>query len=32
MPVAKWYALKNRIGYQYGNYSDIEKTFADYKC
>jgi len=32
MPVANWYTLKNRIGYQYGNYSDIENTFTDYKC
>ena len=32
MPVANWYVLKNRIGYQYGNYSDIENTFTDYKC
>jgi GR25 family glycosyltransferase involved in LPS biosynthesis len=32
MPEANWYALKDRIGYQYGNYSDIEKTVTDYKC
>jgi GR25 family glycosyltransferase involved in LPS biosynthesis len=32
MPVANWYTLKNRIGYQYGNYSDIENMVTDYKC
>jgi GR25 family glycosyltransferase involved in LPS biosynthesis len=32
MPEANWYALKNRIGYQYGNYSDIENMVTDYKC
>jgi GR25 family glycosyltransferase involved in LPS biosynthesis len=32
MPVANWYTLKDRIGYQYGNYSDIENTITDYKC
>jgi GR25 family glycosyltransferase involved in LPS biosynthesis len=32
MPVANWYTLKDRVGYQYGNYSDIENTITDYKC
>jgi hypothetical protein len=32
MPDANWYTLKDRIGYQYGNYSDIENTITDYKC
>jgi hypothetical protein len=32
MPSANWYTLKNRIGYQYGNYSDIENVVTDYKC
>ena len=32
MPVANWYTLKDRIGYQYGNYSDIENTITNYKC
>jgi hypothetical protein len=32
IPSANWYTLKNRIGYQYGNYSDIENKDTDYKC
>lgn len=29
---AKWYTARDRVGFQYGNYSDIEKGFRDYKC
>ena len=32
MPLGKWYTLKDRIGYQYSNYSDIENMVTDYKC
>lgn len=32
MPLSNWYALDYRIGYQYGNYSDIEKKICDYGC
>jgi GR25 family glycosyltransferase involved in LPS biosynthesis len=32
MPIANWYTLKDRIGYQYGNYSDIENGITDYNC
>jgi GR25 family glycosyltransferase involved in LPS biosynthesis len=32
MPSGKWYTLKDRIGYQYSNYSDIEHMVTDYKC
>ena len=32
MPSANWYTLKDRIGYQYSNYSDIENVNTDYKC
>ena len=28
----KWYALYPAIGYQYGNYSDIENRFCEYGC
>ena len=27
-----WYSHKNKIGYQYANYSDIEKKYCDYGC
>jgi hypothetical protein len=32
MPIGNWYTLKDRIAYQYGNYSDIENAYNDYKC
>jgi GR25 family glycosyltransferase involved in LPS biosynthesis len=32
MPHGNWYTHKNRLGYQYNNYSDIEKKIVDYKC
>lgn len=32
MPVGRWYTLSNKIGYQYMNYSDIEKKVVNYKC
>ncbi len=32
MPLDNWYSLKNRIGYQYSNYSDIEHRNVDYRC
>jgi len=28
----RWYALYPAIGYQYGNYSDIEHRFCEYGC
>ena len=27
-----FYTLKNRIGYQYGNVSDIENGHREYRC
>lgn len=32
MPDGNWYTLKNRIGVQYDNYSDIEKKIVSYNC
>jgi len=32
MPIGNWYTLKDRIAYQYSNYSDIENAYNDYKC
>lgn len=32
MPIGNWYGHKYRIGYQYGNYSDIEKGYRDFGC
>ena len=32
MPFGNWYTLKNRIGYQYGNVSDIENGHREYRC
>jgi hypothetical protein len=31
-PKGNWYALFPAIGYQYDNYSDIEKQFTSYGC
>jgi GR25 family glycosyltransferase involved in LPS biosynthesis len=32
MPNANWYTYKDRIGYQYDNYSDIEMKNVKYNC
>lgn len=32
MPEGRWYAARERVGYQYANYSDIESGFRDYGC
>ena len=32
MPLGKWYTIYPAIGYQYENYSDIEKKYTNYKC
>jgi hypothetical protein len=32
MPEGKWYTTRDRVGYQYGNFSDIEKGFRYYGC
>jgi glycosyl transferase family 25 len=32
MPNGNWYTYKERIGYQYNNYSDIEKKICNYGC
>ena len=32
MPFSNWYTLKNRLGYQYVNYSDIEQGTKNYGC
>lgn len=32
IPQSNWYTLTDRIGYQYENYSDIEKRIINYKC
>jgi hypothetical protein len=32
MPSGKWYTTRERLGYQYANWSDIENQFNDYKC
>jgi glycosyl transferase family 25 len=32
MPIGKWYALEKRVGFQYSNYSDIEKKVVEYNC
>ena len=32
MPISNWYTLKDRIAYQYANYSDIENAYHNYKC
>jgi glycosyl transferase family 25 len=32
MPLGKWYCIFPAIGYQYENYSDIEKKYTNYKC
>ena len=32
MPDSRWYTTRNQIGYQYANFSDIEKGFRDYGC
>lgn len=32
MPISNWYTYKNRIAYQYENYSDIEGKVISYKC
>jgi glycosyl transferase, family 25 len=32
MRQGKWYALEQRILFQYQNYSDIEKKICDYQC
>jgi GR25 family glycosyltransferase involved in LPS biosynthesis len=32
MPFSNWYSFKNRIGFQYNNYSDIECKNIDYGC
>lgn len=32
MPLGKWYTIFPAIGYQYENYSDIEKCVTNYKC
>lgn len=31
-PLHNWYTLYPAIGYQYGNYSDIENDFRSYDC
>lgn len=31
-PIANWYALVPAVGYQYENYSDVEKRVANYGC
>ena len=31
-PIHNWYAIYPAIGYQYGNYSDIENMYGDYGC
>ncbi len=32
MPTANWFCLDYRIGYQYVNYSDIERRICNYGC
>lgn len=32
MKISNWYIITPRLGYQYDNYSDIEKKLADYGC
>jgi GR25 family glycosyltransferase involved in LPS biosynthesis len=32
MPSGKWYTNSHRIGYQYDNYSDIERKLVSYGC
>ena len=32
MPMGKWYAIYPALGYQYANYSDIQKQFTYYGC
>ena len=32
MPGSRWYTARDRVGFQYGNFSDIEKGFRDYGC
>lgn len=32
MPDSRWYTTRNQIGYQYANFSDIEKGFRYYEC
>ena len=31
-PTANWYTIMPSVGYQYANYSDIEKQDVNYKC
>lgn len=30
MPDSRWYTARDRVGFQYPNFSDIEKVFVDY--
>ena len=31
-PTLKWYCVAPALGYQYGNYSDIQKFHTEYRC
>jgi glycosyl transferase family 25 len=31
-PASNWYVILPSLGYQYGNYSDIEEVFTNYGC